>query len=214
MFTLVEETTGLLGTVTAFPCDICDPAMVNRTVKAITHDLGRIDLAVLNAGTHQPMRAHEFNSDVFRKLIEINVMGTVHCLEALIPMMIANRAGHIAVVSSVAGYRGLPTSAAYGLTKAGLINMTEALAPELQQHGVRLQIVNPGFIKTPLTDRNDYPMPFLMDVDTAADRFYRGLMSNVFEIRFPMFGWFMLLYCVLPNKVMLMLARKIIPESK
>jgi short-subunit dehydrogenase len=89
------------------------------------------------------------------------------------------------VVSSVAGYRGLPTAAAYGATKAALNNMTEALKFDLEQKGIKVQLVCPGFVRTPLTDKNPYPMPFLMEPDAAAEAFYRGLQGSVFEINFP-----------------------------
>ena len=112
-------------------------------------------------------------------------MGSVHGLAAILPAMIGRGSGHIAVVSSVAGYRGLPTAAAYGATKASLINMCEALAFDLHGTGVRLQLVNPGFVDTPLTRRNSFPMPFLMTVEDAAERIHRGLRSRKFEIAFP-----------------------------
>ena len=95
------------------------------------------------------------------------------------------KSGHIAIVSSLAGYRGLPTASAYGATKAALINLAEALRPELEAGGVRLTLINPGFVKTPLTDRNEFAMPFLIPVEDAADAIMRGLKKKAFEIRFP-----------------------------
>jgi short-subunit dehydrogenase len=109
----------------------------------------------------------------------------VHGLAAVVPGMVERGSGHIAVVSSVAGYRGLPTAAAYGATKAGLNNMTEALKFDLEPKGIKVQLVCPGFVRTPLTDQNPYPMPFLMEADDAAEAFYRGLQSSTFEINFP-----------------------------
>jgi short-subunit dehydrogenase len=99
--------------------------------------------------------------------------------------MAARRRGHIALVASVAGYGGLPTAVAYGPTKAALINMAESLRLDCERLGIKLQLVDPGFVKTPLTDRNDFPMPFLMPVEEAVDAFVAGLASDRFEIVFP-----------------------------
>jgi short-subunit dehydrogenase len=140
---------------------------------------------VLNAGTHAPMTASDFSAATVRRLVDINLLGVAHCLEPLLAAMRARGAGQIAVVASVAGYSGLPTAAAYGASKAGLINMCEALKPECDRIGIKLQLVNPGFVKTPLTDKNTFPMPFLMPVDRAVDRLVAGLASDRFEIVFP-----------------------------
>ena len=129
----------------------------------------------------------------------LNVMGTVRMLEAVIPGMVERKSGRIAIVASISGYRGLRTASAYGATKAALINMCEALRMELGDAGITVQLVNPGFIKTPLTDKNDFPMPFLMPVDKAVDQFYRGLLTNRFEITFPKrFTWMLKFARLLP----------------
>jgi short-subunit dehydrogenase len=202
------------GAIRAYPLDVTDAAAVPAVVAAIERDLGPIDQAVLNAGTHRPVRAADFRAADFRKLVDLNLMGTVHCLAALLPGMIARRGGHIAVVASVAGYRGLPTSAAYGMTKAGLINMAEALKPELDGLGVRLQVVNPGFVRTPLTDKNPFPMPFLMEVEDAADALYRGLGSERFEIVFPRrFAYMLKVLRCLPAPLAFAITRRLVPDS-
>jgi NADP-dependent 3-hydroxy acid dehydrogenase YdfG len=115
--------------VHGFPLDVTDLPLTQTTVQLITKQLGDIDLAVLNAGTHIPMAAENFSVDTFRRLVETNLMGTVNGLAQIIPRLTERKSGHIAVVASLAGYRGLPTAAAYGATKAGLINMCEALKP-------------------------------------------------------------------------------------
>ena len=182
---VVNEASGLKGRIKAYPLDVTDRAAVAATVASIERDFGQIDQAVLNAGTHQPVAAASLDAGAFRTLIELNLMGTAHCLEAVLPAMIARRGGSIAIVASVAGYHGLPSAAAYGMTKAGLINLAQSLKPELDGYGVHMQIVNPGFVRTPLTDKNTFPMPFLMEPDKAAEAFYRGLRSTRFEIIFP-----------------------------
>lgn len=211
---LAESTAALPGRVLAFPLDVTDRDAVAAAVAKIEQDLGPIDQAVLNAGSHQPVRAATLTSEPFRALAELNLMGTVHCLEALLSVMLPRGAGRVAVVASLAGYRGLPTSAAYGMTKAGLINMAEALKPELDSHGIRIQLVNPGFVRTPLTDKNPFPMPFLMDVEKAAEAFYRGLRSDRFEIVFPRrFAYLLKLLRVLPAPLAFAITRRFVPRD-
>ena len=171
--------------VTELPFDVTDHDAVQATVARIEERDGPLDLVILNAGTHQPVEAKDFSAADLRKLVELNVMGTASCLEAVMPRMIDRRAGHIAVVASVAGYRGLPTSAYYGATKAALINMVESLRFDLDEAGVRIQIINPGFVETPLTDKNDFAMPFIISTEKAADYIARGLNGSSFEIVFP-----------------------------
>lgn len=199
----------------AAPCDITDEEGVSSVIASIEAEHGAIDLAVFNAGTHQPVRADELKNSDFQKLVNINLLGTVNCMTAMSSRMIRRRTGHIAVVASVAGYRGLPTSAAYGMTKAGLINMTEALKPEFDLYNVKLQLISPGFVKTPLTDKNDFDMPFIMEPDAAADAFYKGLMSKKFEVVFP---WQMSLIMktlrLLPNWLALKITKNFIPEDE
>jgi NAD(P)-dependent dehydrogenase (short-subunit alcohol dehydrogenase family) len=173
------------GRVVAWPLDVTDHAAVLAAVSRIEAERGPIDIAVLNAGSHRPVTAAEFTAEGLRRLMELNVFGVASCLEALIPRMIARGRGRIAVVASVAGYRGLPSSAYYGATKAALINLAESLKFDLDRAGVTLQLIDPGFVKTPLTDRNDFPMPFLISADLAAERIARGLRSSRFEIAFP-----------------------------
>jgi short-subunit dehydrogenase len=173
------------GRIAAHPLDVTDPEACTRCVDAIETTLGPIGLAVLNAGTHRPMSADDFSVAAARDLVEINLMGVINSLAPVLERMRARRSGHIAIVASVAGYGGLPTAAVYGATKAALINMAEALRLDCDRLGIKLQLVNPGFVKTPLTDRNEFPMPFLMPVDDAIDAFVAGLASDRFEIAFP-----------------------------
>jgi short-subunit dehydrogenase len=173
------------GRIAAYPLDVTDEEGTARVAEAIRTNESAIDLAVFAAGLHIPLDGSKFEVEPFRRLVEINLMGVVHGLAAVVPGMVERGSGHIAVVSSVAGYRGLPTAAAYGATKAGLNNMTEALKFDLEPKGIKVQLVCPGFVRTPLTDQNPYPMPFLMEADDAAEAFYRGLQSSTFEINFP-----------------------------
>ena len=211
---LVKTAGNLPGSIKSYPLDVTDAAAVKATAAAIESDLGPIGQAVLNAGTHKPLRATEITAEGFRPLVELNLMGTVHCLEAVLPGMIARRGGRVAVVASLAGYRGLPTSAAYGMTKAGLINMAEALKPELDGYGVRMQVVNPGFVRTPLTDKNPFPMPFLMELEDAAAALYRGLQSERFEIVFPWrFAALLKILRLLPASLAFAVTRRLVPDA-
>ena len=114
-----------------------------------------------------------------------NLMGTGNCLEAVIPRMVARGQGQIGLVGSVSGYGGLPGGGVYGATKSALITMAEAMVPELRLKGVRLSVINPGFVKTALTDANDFPMPFMISAEDAAERIVKGLKAGRFEIAFP-----------------------------
>lgn len=176
---------GAGGRIRAFPVDMTDRAAVAATVGRIEAELGALDLVILNAGTHEPVDARHFDPAVFDRLIAVNLTGTVNGLAAVLPRLIARRAGHVAIVASVAGYGGLPSAAAYGATKAALINLAEALRFDLARDGVRLSLVNPGFVRTPLTDKNEFAMPALMEVDDAAAALVRGLARGGFEVTFP-----------------------------
>lgn len=173
------------GKIHPYPLDVTDADAVNQTANAIAAELGTIDLAIFNAGTYHRTSATNFDVSKFASMVELNIMGTLHCLSSVIPTMIARRGGHIAVVASVSGYVGLPGASGYGATKAALINLCESLKPELDAEGVQLQLINPGFVKTPLTDKNDFPMPFLIEVDDAVEQIVTGLKSTRFEIAFP-----------------------------
>ncbi len=173
------------GRIFPYPLDVVDATANERTAAAIRADLGAIDLAVLNAGTHIPVNARNFSVEPFRTLLETNILGVVNGIAAVLPQMRERASGHIAVVASVAGYCGLPSAAAYGATKAALITMCEALKPELDTMGIAISVVNPGFVRTPLTDKNPFPMPFLIDADVAARRIADGLARGRFEVAFP-----------------------------
>jgi NADP-dependent 3-hydroxy acid dehydrogenase YdfG len=210
---LVAETAGRPGRILPFALDVTNGDAMRETVNAIHGVLDRLDLVVLNAGTHRPAHAAALDPETFEALWRVNVMGVVNGLAAVLPRMIEQGRGHVGVVASVAGYTGLPTGAAYGATKAALINLCEALKPELDIHGVRISIINPGFVRTPLTDRNDFPMPFLIDADEAAERIHAGLLAGRYEIAFPRrMVWLLKALAMLPAPLRLALKRRMIPR--
>jgi len=173
------------GRIHAFPLDVTDEPATLATHAAIERALGQIDLAIFSAGTHLPVSLDPFETGPFRKLVEVNLMGVVHCLGAVLPAMTRRRGGQIAIVSSVAGYFGMPTAAAYGATKSALITLAQSLKFDCDRYGIALSLINPGFVKTPLTDKNDFPMPFMISADEAARRIVQGLAAKRFEITFP-----------------------------
>jgi len=191
--------------------DVTDRAATRAGLAWIEDTLGPPALVVAAAGVYEPIEAERFDAARFRATIELNVMGTAHLLEAVMPVMMRRRGGRIAVVASVAGYRGLPTAAAYGASKAALINLCESLKPDLDRHGVRLNLVAPGFVRTRLTERNNFPMPHLMDVEDAAEALYRGLRGRRFEITFPKrFTWQLKLLRIMPYALFFPLLRRVV----
>jgi short-subunit dehydrogenase len=176
----------LLGTnIRPYPLDVTDRTAVLATISSIERDLGPIDLAVLAAGTYTPVDVENFALAIFETAMATNYLGVVNALAGLLPAMMARRAGHVAWIASVAGYVGLPKAAAYGPSKAALINLAESLKPDLDMRGITVSVINPGFVETPLTAQNDFSMPFLMQAPEAARLSIEGLMRRKFEIAFP-----------------------------
>lgn len=211
---LAQELSQESGKLAVYPLDVTDYDAVISVAASIRAEVGPIGLAVLNAGTHREVMAQGFSAQEVRGLMDLNLMGCANCLDAVLPDMIARRNGHIALVSSVAGYLGLPTSAAYGATKAGLINMAEALKPECDALGIKLQLVNPGFVKTPLTDKNAFPMPFLMELEDAAKAMVAGLGSRRFEVIFPRrLAYILKILRILPYPLLFAVTRKLLPRA-
>lgn len=189
------------GKIVSYPGDVTDKAAMATIVERIEQECGPIDLAVLNAGSYMPDTVDTFSAAHIREQYEVNVFGTANCLEAVLPRFRDRNSGHLAIVASVAGYRGLPRSISYGSSKAALINMAESLAIELRGTGIKVQVVCPGFVKTPMTDKNDFYMPMLMDVDKAAEEFVYGLHGGFFEISFPwVFAFVTKLVGLLPDR--------------
>ncbi|MFA9475741.1 MAG: SDR family NAD(P)-dependent oxidoreductase [Filomicrobium sp.] len=194
--------------VVSYPLDVTDADAVVDSVGDIEAAAGPIDLAVLNAGVWQLMDVAELDLKAIRTGIEVNYMGVVHAINALLPGMLARGAGQIAIVASVAGYRGLPRSAAYGPTKAALINLAETLRTELAPRGITVSVVNPGFVDTPMTRDNPFPMPNIISAKDAAQSLLAGLERRKYEIIFPRaFVFAMKLLRLLPNAMYFWVAR-------
>ncbi len=173
------------GKIIALPLDVTDRDANLAAVSRITRESGCLILAIFNAGMFLPIRGSNLEFSTFEKSIALNFSGVLNGLLPSIDAMKSTGKGQIAIVSSSAGYGGLPKSAAYGATKAALINMAESLKFDLDPLNIRIQIVTPGFVKTPATDKNDFAMPFLMEADDAAEAFAQGLKSDAFDVTFP-----------------------------
>lgn len=171
--------------ILAIPLDVTDASTCRDAAERIERELGPIDLAVLGAGTYTPVAIDDLDPQRFAHMMNTNYMGVVNCVAALAPRMIERRSGHLSWIASVAGYVGLPKAAAYGPTKAALINLAESLHPEMKLKGVLVSVINPGFVETPLTAQNDFEMPFLMKSEDAARRTIEGLASGRFEVAYP-----------------------------
>ncbi len=186
LISLIQQTAGLKGSVHPYPLDVTNPQEVAETYAAISRDHGPIALAILNAGIYLPVEITEhLDPAPFAQSMQVNYIGVVHCLAPLLPDLIARKRGHAVIVSSVTGYGGLPRAAAYGPTKAALINRAECLKFDLDRAGVHISVVSPGFVDTPATASNPFPMPFLMSADAAAQRILAGIKAGSFEITFP-----------------------------
>ncbi len=146
---------------------------------------GGIDLVLVVAGTYNKMRADNFNLAVANNIVDTNLRGTLNCLDAVLPLLIKQGHGGLGIVASVAGLRGLPHALIYGPTKAALINLCESLYLDLRPRGISVYLINPGFVATPLTAGNDFPMPALISATTAAHELVRGIESGEFHIHFP-----------------------------
>ncbi|KEI70133.1 SDR family NAD(P)-dependent oxidoreductase [Endozoicomonas elysicola] len=206
---LAKHSAELQGNIIPYPLDVTDQNAVHETVNKIIMDHGQINQAILNAGTYIATPAAEFTSSAVRQQVELNLMGVCHCIEPLISIMKTQGKGIIAINASLAGYRGLPKAAGYGATKAALINMAESLHSELSEIGIDIKVINPGFVKTPLTSKNRFPMPFIMEVEKAAEIIVKGMKARQFEIRFPrVFAAFLGILRRLPYPLYFWLIRK------
>ncbi|MDA1198320.1 MAG: SDR family NAD(P)-dependent oxidoreductase, partial [Proteobacteria bacterium] len=172
--------------ISSFPLDVTDDDSVDVTFSNILKEFKDLDLCVFCSGTYDPKLEKEINKEQIKKVMNINFFGILNCIKAVEKYFKNKKDGHISIVSSIAAYRGLPNSSAYGPSKSALTNLTESLYFDFKKYNVRISLVSPGFIKTPLTDKNEFPMPFIKSPEFAANKMYNGLVkSTAFEINFP-----------------------------
>lgn len=168
----------------AWPLDVTDAAAVTRTAREILAQ-GPLDMVVYCAGHYREMRATDMDMADLKRHLDINYIGALHVLDAVLPTLTARGRGHISLISSVAGFRGLPKSLAYGPTKAALTHLAETLYLDLQPLGLGVSVVHPGFVQTPLTAQNDFTMPALITPPQAAQAMVAGWEHGAFDIHYP-----------------------------
>ena len=172
--------------ISSFPLDVTDDNKVKETFSRILSSFNDIDLCVFCSGAYDPKLEQKINKSQIRKIMDVNFFGVLNCVTTVENYFKDKKVGQIAIVSSVAAYRGLPNSSGYGPSKAALTNLTESLYFDFKKYNVRISLISPGFIKTPLTDKNDFKMPFIKSPEFAADQMFKGLVeSKAFEITFP-----------------------------
>jgi short-subunit dehydrogenase len=205
----LQKVCDLSSKIRSVICDITN----QDEVESSQAEIGSIDLAVLNAGDYHPGPTSSCSINDHRSIFEVNYFGSLNCIQAVLPKM-KKHGGRLAIVGSLAGYIGLPNSSAYGPSKAALISLCESLRAELQDSLVTLQLINPGFVKSSLTDRNDFKMPNLITAEQAAIEIRRGLEGDKFEIAFP--GAFvrrMKLLQMMPYRLYFYVAKKITDQK-
>ena len=192
----------------ALPLDVTDHAAVVQAAQTALAE-GPLDMVCFCAGYYQAMRATAIDLPDLLRHHNVNTVGALHVLDAVMPALLARGRGHISLISSVAGFRGLPNSLAYGPTKAALINLAETLYLDLHDHGLGVSLINPGFVQTPLTANNQFEMPALLTPAQAAQAIVKGWTQGAVEIHFPKrFTLWMKALRVLPNRVFFALVRK------
>ena len=196
----------------SFPLDVTKQDQINESFSKIIDEFKGIDLCVFSSGTYDPKLEQEINITQNKFVMETNFFGVLYCIKSVEKYFKNRKNGHISIVSSIAAYRGLPNSSGYGPSKAALTNLAESLYFDFKKHNVRISLVSPGFIKTPLTDKNEFPMPFIKSPEFAAEKMFNGLTKGkAFEIHFPKQLTFLLkLFRIMPYKIYLFLIDKFV----
>ncbi len=204
------------SSIHSFPLDVTNFENTKITFENIIKKLNSIDLCIFSTGIYDPNTEKEINIPKMQDVMRINFFGTVNCIKAIEKNFKEKKEGHISIVSSVAGYGGLPNSSGYGPSKAALINLAESLYFDFKKYNIRVSLISPGFIKTPMTDKNKFKMPFIKSKEFAADKIYNGLIkSNSFEITFPKeLTLIMKLFKILPYKIYFYLISKLTKIQK
>ncbi len=193
-----------------FALDVKDEKLTKSVFQNIIEKFKTLDICVFCNGIHDPEAEKKLSSEKIREIMETNFFGTLNCIMAVNAFFRKNKSGHISIVASVAGYRGFPAASGYCASKSALISLTESLYFDFKRHNVRVSVINPGFIKTPMTDKNKFPMPMIKSSEFAAEKIFIGLTKkNAFEIHFPLvFTMLMKLLKIMPNWLYLMIASK------
>jgi NAD(P)-dependent dehydrogenase (short-subunit alcohol dehydrogenase family) len=213
---LLNEISELNKNISPFPLDVTDKEKCKEIFEEIKNKYQNLDICFFSTGTWDPKKEKNIDIEQIENVMKINFFGTLNCIKTVENYFKDKKGGHISIVSSIAGYRGLPNSTGYGASKAALNNLTESLYFDFGRHNVRVSLVSPGFIKTPMTDKNEFKMPFLKTPEFAADKIYNGLVNgSSFEIDFPKELTLILkLLKILPNRLYLYLIKKLTKFQK
>ena len=200
---LLKETCEEHENISSFPLDVTDKKRCTEVFQNITDTFQNIDICFFSTGTWDPKREKDIDVEQIENVFKINFFGTLNSIKAVEKYFKDKKSGTITIVSSIAGYRGLPNSTGYGPSKSALNNLAESLYFDFGKSNVRVCLVSPGFIKTPMTDKNDFKMPFLKTPEYAAEKIYDGLVNkDSFEIHFPKSLTIILkILSFLPNKI-------------
>ena len=198
--------------IKSFPLDVTNQTQIRSVFKNILNEFGDLDICLFSSGTYEPKDEQSIDPDKIKNVINVNFLGVIDCVKVVEDYFKNKKSGHISIVSSIAGYRGLPNSSGYGPSKDALTNFSESIYFDFKKFGVRISVISPGFIKTPLTDKNAFPMPFLKTPEYAAEKIFNGLVKgNSFEIHFPKSLTFTLKFLrILPYKLYLFLVDKLV----
>ena len=202
--------------ISSFPLDVTDKLKCKEIFNQIKNKYESVDICFFSTGTWNPKKEKDIDVEQIENVFKVNFFGTLNTIKAVEEYFKSKKDGIITIVSSIAGYKGLPNSTGYGPSKSALNNLAESLYFDFQRFGVRICLVSPGFIKTPMTDKNNFKMPFLKTPDYAAEKIYNGLIKqNVFEIHFPKSLTLILKFLsLLPNKIYLYLVGKLTKYQK
>lgn len=179
----LQEQIGIAHAV--YPLDVTDAKAFKAVASDVRQSIPRLDSVIYLAGHYQPMSMDQLDLDECRDIVDTNLNGALNFIHAVLPILLDQKSGQIAICASVAGYSGLPNAQPYGATKAALINLTESLALEMRGRGIDVKLINPGFVRTPMTDKNSFAMPMMIEPEEAAKAIAHGLQSSHFEIHFP-----------------------------
>ena len=207
---LLKELNSVNQNIHSFPLDVTNIDQCKTVFKSIIEKFKDVEISVFGTGIHDPRSEKSFNLEKIREITEVNYFGTLNCINAVYDYYKNKESGQISIVSSVAGYRGLPAAGAYCASKSALSSFAESLYFEMKRRNVRVSLVCPGFIKTPMTDKNDFPMPMIKSSEFAADQMYTGLIKKTgFEIHFPKaFTFLMKFLKILPSSIYFKIVEK------
>ena len=198
---LLNEIAKTYNDIFPYPLDVTDSKKCELVFNSIKERFKNVDISVFSTGIHDPKSEKSLDLNKVRQIMEVNFFGTINSVNAVYKYYKERKSGQISIVSSVAGYRGLPAGGAYCASKSALTSFTESLNFDMKRNNVRVSLISPGFIKTPMTDQNDFPMPMIKTPEFAAEEIYNGLVKkNAFEIHFPKsFTFIMKILQILPN---------------